>query len=87
MLRPHGFEYEQDILEMTVNRWPHGYSYSYNSLSDSHKWAHTTTDDSACVVGRQKVGRVSIATADAYANFHIDAAINEEYRAVEELWP
>ena len=85
VLGPHGFEDERDILGITVNRWPHGYSYSYNPLSDSHKWAYTASDDRPCVVGRQKVGRISIANADASASPHTDAAINEAYRAVEEL--
>ena len=85
VLGPHGFDDERDILGITVNRWPHGYSYSYNPLSDSHKWAYTTSDDRPCVVGREKVGRVTIANADASASPHTDAAINEAYRAVGEL--
>ena len=85
VLGAHGFDDERDILGITVNRWPHGYSYSYNPLSDSHEWAYTTSDDRPCVVGRQKVGRVTIANADASASPHTDAAINEAYRAVNEL--
>jgi len=85
VLGPHDFDDERDILGITVNRWPHGYSYSYNPLSDSHKWAYTTSNDRPCVVGRQKVGRVAIANADASASPHTDAAINEAYRAVSEL--
>ena len=85
VLGAHGFDDERDILGITVNRWPHGYSYSYNPLSDSHEWAYTTSDDRPCVVGRQKVGRVAIANADASASPHTDAAINEAYRAVIEL--
>lgn len=85
VLGPHGFDDERDILGITVNRWPHGYTYSYNPLSDSEKWAYTTSDDRPCVVGRQRVGRVAIANADASASPHTDAAINEAYRAVGEI--
>ena len=85
VLGAHGFDDERDILGITVNRWPHGYSYSYNPISDSHEWAYTTSDDRRCVGGRKKVGRVAIANADASASPHTDAAINEAYRAVEEF--
>ena len=80
-----GFDDERDILGITVNRWPHGYSYSYNPLSDSEEWAYTTTDERPCVVGRQSLGRIAIANADASASPHTDASINEAYRAVSEL--
>ena len=80
-----GFDDERDILGITVNRWPHGYSYSYNPLSDSEEWAYTTTDERPCVVGRQRIGRIAIANADASASPHTDASINEAYRAVSEL--
>ena len=80
-----GFDDERDILGITVNRWPHGYSYSYNPLSDSEEWAYTTTDERPCVVGRQRIGRIAIANADASASPHTDGSINEAYRAVNEL--
>jgi spermidine dehydrogenase len=80
-----GFEHERDILGITVNRWPHGYSYSYNPLSDPYEWAYTTTPERPNVVGRQRVGRIAIANADASASPHTDGAINEAYRAVNEL--
>ena len=80
-----GFDDERDILGITVNRWPHGYSYSYNPLSDSEEWAYTTTDERPCVVSRQSLGRIAIANADASASPHTDASINEAYRAVSEL--
>ena len=80
-----GFEHERDILGITVNRWPHGYSYSYNPLSDPYEWAYSTTPDRPAIVGRQRVGRIAIANADASASPHTDGAINEAYRAVNEL--
>lgn len=85
ILGPAGFDDERDILGITVNRWPHGYTYSYNPLSDPEEWAYTTTDERPVIVGRKRVGRIAIANADASASPHTDAAINEAYRAVSEL--
>ena len=85
ILGPTGFEDERDVLGITVNRWPHGYTYSYNPLFDPEEWAYTTTDDRPCVIGRQPIGRITIANADSAASPHTDAAINEAYRAVSEL--
>ncbi|MDH3276468.1 MAG: hypothetical protein OEM99_18210, partial [Gammaproteobacteria bacterium] len=82
---PTGFDDERDILGVTVNRWPHGYTYAYNPLFDPEEWAYTTSNDRPCVVGRQPVGRITIACTDAAASPHSDAAINEAYRAVSEL--
>jgi len=85
VLGPTGFDDGRDILGITVNRWPHGYAYSYNPLFDPQEWAYTTTADRPAVVGRQPIGRITIANADAAASPHTDAAINEAYRAVSEL--
>jgi len=85
MFGDHGFDPAQDILAITVNRWPHGYTYSYNPLFDDPRWAFGTPDDRPCVVARQPFGRITIANADAAASPHTDAAINEAYRAVQEL--
>ena len=85
ILGPTGFDDERDILGITVNRWPHGYAYSYNPLFDPEEWAYTTTDERPCVIGRQRIGRISIANSDAAGSSHTDAAINEAYRAVSEL--
>jgi spermidine dehydrogenase len=85
VLASSGFEHERDILGITVNRWPHGYSYSYNPLSDPYEWAYSSTPERPAVVGRQRAGRIAIANADASASPHTDGAINEAYRAVNEL--
>lgn len=80
-----GFDDERDILGITVNRWPHGYSYSYNPLDEPEEWAYSSTNERPCVVGRQRVGKIAIANSDAAASPHTDASINEAYRAVNEL--
>lgn len=85
VLGPTGCDDERDILGITVNRWPHGYTYSYNPLFDPEEWAYTTTPERPAIVGRQRHGRIAIANADAAASPHTDAAINEAYRAVTEL--
>lgn len=38
LLGVHEFKHETDIRAITVNRWPHGYAYSYMALDDT-EWA------------------------------------------------
>lgn len=80
-----GFDPARDIEAITVNRWPHGYTYNYNTLFDPVDWALATPDDRAHVVGRKQFGRMSIANADAAGSSHTDAAIDMAYRAVNEV--
>jgi spermidine dehydrogenase len=80
-LSPGGFDPARDIEAITVNRWPHGYAYEYNSLYDPD-WS---PDQQPCVIGRQPFGRISIANSDAEARAYTDAAINQAYRAVREV--
>jgi len=80
-----GFDPAKDIEGITVNRWPHGYAYNYNTLFDPVEWALSTPDDRAFVVGRQQYGRISIANSDAAGSSHTDAAIDMAYRAVNEV--
>jgi spermidine dehydrogenase len=77
-----GFDPAQDILAITVNRWPHGYAYQYNSLSDPF-WIEG--GEPPYVVARQRFGRIAIANADAAAYAYTDAAIDQAYRAVHEI--
>lgn len=81
MLSPGGFDSARDILAITVNRWPHGYAYEYNSLYDPD-WPE---DQRPCVIGRQSFGRISIANADAAAFAYTNAAIDQALRAVKEV--
>ena len=41
MLGPGGFSSARDIAAITVNRWPHGYSYVANSLFDPDDYDDT----------------------------------------------
>jgi spermidine dehydrogenase len=85
MLGPAGFDPARDLLALTVNRWPHGYAYTYNTLFDPVEWALGTPDDRPCVVARKPFFRIAIANADAAASPHTDAAIREAARAVADL--
>ena len=79
------FDAARDIVAITVNRWPHGYSYTYNSLTDPLDWVYTESKQRPCVIGRQPFGSISIANADAAASPHTDAAIGEAHRAIQEV--
>jgi len=76
-----GFEASRDILGITVNRWPHGYAYTYDTLGDppfeDAEYPH--------VIGRQRFGRISIANADAGAAAFTNEAIDQAHRAVQDL--
>ncbi len=48
MLGPGGFSSARDIAAITVNRWPHGYSYVANSLFDPDDY-----DDTVLKAARQ----------------------------------
>jgi spermidine dehydrogenase len=81
MLSPGGFDAARDIAGITVNRWAHGYAYEYDSLSDPG-WA---LDQRPCVIGRKQFGRITIANSDAGASAYTNSAIDQAFRAVNEL--
>ena len=84
MLGKGGFDPATDILGITVNRWAHGYAYSYNSLFDS---VYDDYDDDRYphVQARQPFGRITIANSDAGASAMLEAAVEQGHRAVTEL--
>jgi spermidine dehydrogenase len=81
MLSGTGFDPARDIQAITVNRWAHGYAYEYSTLWDPD----FAPDERPCVIGRQRFGRIAIANSDAAAHAYTDAAIDQGYRAVQEL--
>jgi spermidine dehydrogenase len=76
-----GFDPTRDIEAITVNRWPHGYAYEYNPLWDPD-WPEGKRP---CDIARQRFGRITIANSDAAAAAYTDQAIDQSYRAVQEL--
>jgi len=76
-----GFDPARDIRAITVNRWPHGYAYQYNSLFDRF-WLEG--GPTPCQTARRRFGRISIANADAGAYSYADAAIDHGLRAARE---
>lgn len=81
-LGPGGFDPARDIAAVTVNRWPHGYAYEYNSLWDDF-WLNG--GETPCEVARKPFGRLAIANADAGAYAYTDGAIDQAWRAVGEI--
>jgi spermidine dehydrogenase len=85
MLGDGGFDPARDIEGITVNRWPHGYSYTwYNPLFDP---VYEEDDDERYphFRARKRFGRIAIANADAGANAMFETAVEQGYRAVTEL--
>lgn len=80
MLGPGGFDARRDILALTINRWPHGYSYTYDTLGDPD----VPEADRPHVLGRRPFGRIAIANADAGAAAFTNVAIDQAERAVQE---
>ncbi len=77
-----GFDPARDIAAITVNRWPHGYAYEYNSLWDNF-WLDG--GELPCVAARRPFGRIAIANSDAGAYAYTDGAIDQAHRAVQDV--
>jgi spermidine dehydrogenase len=78
---PSGFDPAEDILAITVNRWPHGYARDHLDLEDPAWNAQPPPN----VVGRQPFGNITIANSDAGADAYTHTAIDQAWRAVNEL--
>jgi spermidine dehydrogenase len=84
-LGPGGLDPARDIIDITVNRWPHGYAYTYNSLFEPMEWVYTNSEQRPCVIARQPYGLIAIANSDAGASPHTDTALSEAHRAVGDV--
>ena len=82
MLSGAGFDPARDIAGITVNRWAHGYAYTPFGL-DTPDWKE---GQQPWVIGRQPFGNITIANSDAGASAYTDVAIDQAYRAVNELF-
>ncbi len=77
-----GFDPARDIQGITVNRWPHGYAYEYNSLFEP---IDRPASERPCVIGRQPFGRIHIANSDADGHAYTNIAIDQGHRAISEI--
>jgi len=77
-----GFDPARDIQAITVNRWPHGYAYEYNSLFEP---LDRPESERPCVIGRQPFGRITMANSDSDGHAYTNIAIDQAYRAVQEI--
>jgi spermidine dehydrogenase len=75
------FDPAEDIVGIAVNRWPDGYSYTYDSLADPD----LPPEKRPHVIGRQRFGPLTIANSDAGAAAFTNQAFDEAHRAVQEL--
>ncbi len=82
MLAAGGFDPAKDMQAITVNRWPHGYAYEYNSLFEPQD---RPASERPCVLGRKPFGRITIANSDSDGHAYTNTAIDQAYRAVQEV--
>ncbi|MEM9402341.1 MAG: FAD/NAD(P)-binding protein [Pseudomonadota bacterium] len=84
-LGPGGFDPARDIAGITVNRWSHGYSWSYDFLGGDPWYDDWNDPRYPHVKGRQPFGNIAIANADAGAVAWLHVAVEQAHRAVSEL--
>jgi spermidine dehydrogenase len=82
MLGPGGFDYDTDVLAITVNRWSHGYAYSGSTLVATAEAEEADRKLSAAPLAD---GTVTIANSDAAYAAYMHAAVDEAHRAVNQL--
>jgi spermidine dehydrogenase len=81
VLGPSGFDADRDIAAIMVNRWPHGYAPEYNGLWHTDYNANNGPNHAA----RKRFGRITVANSDSGYGAYTDVAIDEAWRAVNEL--
>jgi spermidine dehydrogenase len=75
------FDPARDIVAITVNRWPHGFATGRSTLEDD------PTQISPTIIAKQRFGNIAIANSDAAGTSLAQSAIQEAYRAVQDLKP
>ncbi|MEM9386539.1 MAG: NAD(P)-binding protein [Pseudomonadota bacterium] len=84
LLGPGGFDPAKDIAGITVNRWAHGYAYSYDWRNDEF-YDDWNDERFPHVAGRRPFGQIAIANSDAGASALFPQAAMQAHRAVQEL--
>jgi hypothetical protein len=77
------FDPERDIHDWRINRWNYGYAHELTSTFDPS--AYGPVENQPQYTGRQPYQNVAIACSDSEAFAYTHSAINEGYRAVEDL--
>ena len=75
------FDVREDIVGLTINRWPHGYTRQYNSLFDPEYKDGQRPHE----IARMRFGNIAIANSDASYVALANTAIDEGLRAVNDL--
>ena len=78
MLPSSSFNFDRDVESITINRWAHGYVYSGSALFDSDLRANAE-------IGRKVFGRIAIANIDSGLSSYLHVAVQQAWRAVNEL--
>jgi len=84
MLGESDFDPARDISGITVNRWAHGYSDSFENLKDPW-YGDKNNERYPHVIGRKPYGCIAIANSDSGANAMLETAVEQAHRAVTEL--
>jgi spermidine dehydrogenase len=77
------FDPERDIHDWRINRWSYGYAHELTSTFDPS--AYGPVEGQPQWAARQPFRNVTIANSDSEAFAYTHSAINEGYRAVQEL--
>ncbi len=77
------FDPERDIHDWKVNRWSYGYAHELTSTFDPS--AYGPVEGQPQYAGREPFRNVAIANSDSEAFAYTHSAINEAYRAVQDL--
>jgi spermidine dehydrogenase len=77
------FDPNRDIESIMVNRWNYGYAYELCSTFDPSIFGPNAKQPQ--VLGRKPYKNVAIANSDSGAFAYTHSAINEAYRAVQDL--
>ena len=87
MLGGGGFDAARDIAGITVNRWPHGYAYTHDPETDQIAWRPNTwpTKMRHWERARSRFGNIGIASTDAASNAMTESAIEQAWRAVNDI--
>ena len=86
MLEEGGFDPARDIKAITVNRWPHGYSTGWDTENEEFSGYSELPDlQKHWFRGRKQFGRIAIANSDAGASAMTESAIEQGFRATQEI--